>query len=379
MPLQSRQKGDNDQLTQENSDNERESPSSKQPSEDDAELLVSMSLSFSPPDDNDRLLIHIFDATYAFYKLQQSLQIQKWKLSLEDHHALACTSILLLSPNKYPDDLLPFFDVHNLTATIDHIKTIYNINKPPMPTETVMDIIKITQEILDGTATREMAAIKLLKFDPTVKNIYKFFKAIAELIKKLSRVSLTENSNEIEFCSRFVDPFLSGLFDDPDQDIFLRWTNETTLQAKNEQSLLSWRPDLCIARLRGVKWSLSLGFGEAKPACQESNLYAICRDLLRVAMFCKDPLDSQNMVGVLGLQIVGKTVNFYVLVLPSSGLYIMYEIAKVQKPYSLHDLSKLVMNISSLLFVLDTFGRVCVPSADSPPLERHRPRRMVTY
>ncbi|CEJ04680.1 hypothetical protein RMCBS344292_18635 [Rhizopus microsporus] len=75
--LQSRQKCDNDQLTQENSDNRREMPSSKRPSEDDAESLFSMYLSFSPPDDNCRLLIHGFDATDAFYKLQQPLQTQK--------------------------------------------------------------------------------------------------------------------------------------------------------------------------------------------------------------------------------------------------------------------------------------------------------------
>ena len=86
-------------------------PSSKWPSEDDAELLVSMYLSFSPPDDNGRLLIHDFDVTDAFYKLQRSLQTQKWKFSLEDHihYALASTSVLILSPNKYLDDLLLFF------------------------------------------------------------------------------------------------------------------------------------------------------------------------------------------------------------------------------------------------------------------------------
>ncbi|KAG2229436.1 hypothetical protein INT48_007038 [Thamnidium elegans] len=77
MLLQLRGKGDNDQLTQENSDNEHETPSSKRPSEDDAESFVSMCLSFSPPDGNGHLLIHTFDATDAFYKLQKSLQTQK--------------------------------------------------------------------------------------------------------------------------------------------------------------------------------------------------------------------------------------------------------------------------------------------------------------
>ncbi|KAG1179973.1 hypothetical protein G6F46_004511 [Rhizopus delemar] len=51
----------------------------------------------------------------------------------------------------------------------------------------------------------------------------------------------------------------------------------------------------------------------------------------------------------------------------------MYEITKVQIPDPLHDLSKLVMDISNLLLVLGIFDRVCIPSADSPPLERHRP------
>lgn len=94
MPLQSRQKDDNDQLTQGNSDIGSESPSSKRPFEDDAKSLVPICLSFSPPDDNDHLLIDAFDAIDAFYKPQQSLQTQKWKLSLEDHihYALACAT-----------------------------------------------------------------------------------------------------------------------------------------------------------------------------------------------------------------------------------------------------------------------------------------------
>lgn len=113
-----------------------------------------------------------------------------------------------------------------------------------------------------------MAVRRPLKYDPTVKNIYKFAKVIAELINKLPRVSLTEDSNEMELCSPFVDSFLSGLFDGPDQDIFLQWTNETALEAKTEQNSFNWRSDLCIAGLQGVEWSLSLGFGEAKPARQ---------------------------------------------------------------------------------------------------------------
>ncbi|KAI9003064.1 hypothetical protein CLU79DRAFT_829917 [Phycomyces nitens] len=331
-------------------------------------------LSIIPPCDDDRLMIGDFDATDAFYNFQQSLLAHKWKLSLEDHiqYAMASTSILFLSRNQYSEDFLPFFDEHNLKATIDRVDTIYDIKKPRMPTNVVMEIIKIIEDLLSTATTREKATIKLFGLDLTT-NEYKFVKAIAELVKKLPRVSLAEEPNEMELCSRYIDPFLCGIFDEPDESVFLRWTNETVLEAKKQQSLLSWRPDICITRLQGVKWKANIGFGEAKPAHQGSNHYSVCRDLLRVSVFCKDALDTQKMMGIMGLQIVGRTITFYILVLPSSGLYIMHELAKIKIPDCLNDLSKLVTDISDVLLVLDVFDRICIPSVDCPHPKRHRP------
>ncbi|KAL7335695.1 hypothetical protein PS15p_201130 [Mucor circinelloides] len=333
----------------------------------DTELMDHSCLSIIPPCDDDRLMVGDFDATNAFYNFQRSLLGHKWKFSLEDHvqYALASTSILFLSRNQYPEDFLPFFDEHNLKATIDRVDAIYDIKKPRMPTNVVMEIIKIIEDLLSTATTREEAAIKLLGLDLATHE-YKFAKAIAELVKKLPRVSLAEESNEMELCSRYVDPFLCGIFDEPDEGVFVRWTNETTLEAKKQQSLLSWRPDICITSLQGIKWKANIGFGKAKPAHQGSNHYSVGRDLLRVAVFCKNALDTQKMKGIMSLQIVGRTITFYVLVLPSSGLYIMHELAKIKIPDCLNDLPKLVTDISDVLLVLDVFNRICIPSVDSP-------------
>ncbi|RCH90782.1 hypothetical protein CU097_004979 [Rhizopus azygosporus] len=84
-----------------------------------------------------------------------------------------------------------------------------------MPTETVMDIIKIIQKALNSVTIREMAAIKLLEFNFADKNTYKFAKAATELVKKPA----TENTNEMEFRSCFIDLFLSGLLDEPNQAV----------------------------------------------------------------------------------------------------------------------------------------------------------------
>ncbi|KAG0193445.1 hypothetical protein DFQ28_005263 [Apophysomyces sp. BC1034] len=97
------------------------------------------------------------------------------------------------------------------------------------------------------------------------------------------------------------------------------------------------------------------------------------KDLLRIAIFCKKALDTQNMEGVLGLQLIGRTITFYVLVLPSTGLYVMRELAKIKIPDCLDDLTKFVMDIPHVLLVLDVFNRICIPSVGPSMPARHRP------
>lgn len=74
------------------------------------------------------------------------------------------------------------------------------------------------------------------------------------------RAPMDEDANEIELCSRFIDSFLTDLFDDPEQGIYLRWTNDVTLEAKTCAECTTERPGLRITQvLRGemeVKLSL---------------------------------------------------------------------------------------------------------------------------
>ncbi|KAI8096338.1 uncharacterized protein BX664DRAFT_382794 [Halteromyces radiatus] len=338
------------------------------------ELLDPLCLSFPPPDHDDHLVVQNFDATMAFHKLQLSLTQHKWKLSLENHiHcAMAATSILLLSRNQYPDDLSSFFSKHDLDATIDSIETKYNIRRHPMSMETSTNIISIIQDLTMRKINRDKAFARLLDLNlPTNEN--KFKKSIIELIRKLPPMSIAEDTNEYELGTRYIDPFLCGLFDDPDEGMYLRWTNEITLEARKHENLSMNRPDICITRLHGVKWTSNHGFGEAKSASHGDNHFLICQDLLRTAIFCKNALDTQNMEGVLGLQIIGRMITFYVLVLPSTGLYVMYELEKIKIPSCLDDLAKLVMDMPRVLRILDVFNRICNSSVLPSAPSRHRP------
>lgn len=217
---------------QENYDSEPHSSRKRSAKDDtndediDTELLDSLFISFVPPCNEDHLLIHGFGATDAFYKLQPSILTHKWKHSLEDyiHYALATNSILFLSP-----------PIHVLTTFCRFSTSI--IWKLPLPTNTVMEIIQVTQDLIANKITREMAVIKLFKMD-LATNEYKFAKAVAKLARKLPRMSFAEESNEMELCSRHVDPFLSGLLD---EGIFLRW-NDFKIKKKTAKPfvLASW-------------------------------------------------------------------------------------------------------------------------------------------
>ncbi|KAG1443313.1 hypothetical protein G6F56_010717 [Rhizopus delemar] len=73
----------------------------------------------------------------------------------------------------------------------------------------------IIDDIINKTINREEDNVRLKKL-PLDEYGHKFAKAVGGLILKLMRAPMDEDANETELCSRFTDPFLTGLFDDPD-------------------------------------------------------------------------------------------------------------------------------------------------------------------
>ncbi|KAI9275970.1 hypothetical protein BY458DRAFT_434263, partial [Sporodiniella umbellata] len=228
-----------------------------------------------------------------------------------------------------------------------------------IPIGTVGSILSIIDDLVRLKLDRDVADIKLrtLKLP---KNEKKFAKAVAAFVNKLPTVPLDEDINECELCSRFIDPFLSGLFDDPKEGVYLRWTNESTLEAKELPNNL--RPDLSITKTIGLKWVRSLGYGEVKPSARESDHYLVSQDLIKMVLFCKNSLDKQLMEGVLGIHVVGRTIRFYVLVLPATATYVMYLLAEIKVPDSIQGLPGFVTELPSILKILHVFDTVCVCS-----------------
>ncbi|KAI9488877.1 hypothetical protein BDB00DRAFT_884674 [Zychaea mexicana] len=291
--------------------------------------------------------------------MKMSLKANKWKLSLEDN------LLLILSSTS----VKPHFDYDQWHMIDEYIQQAYGIKRQPIPLATTTQFSSILDRFINKQIGRDEAEISFKSLAlPTMKK--KIAKAISNLVSKLPLVTIEENVNEMELRSRFIDPFLAGLFDDPDNSIYLRWLDETTLEAKAKEASSS-RPDLSVTKSLGIKWATTLAYGEAKSAMYSDDHFIICKDLIKVARFCKDALDDQLFEGILAVQIIGRTVVYYLLTLPAQSIYTMIPLATIKVPDSINDLPGPVYKVPDILKVLDIFERVCVRAAH-PETIKHR-------
>ncbi|ORY90331.1 hypothetical protein BCR43DRAFT_447227, partial [Syncephalastrum racemosum] len=150
----------------------------------------------------EHLLVKDFDVTKAFHELRLSICDHKWKLSFENHihTAMAASYVLLLSEDPQSEDIAKYFTEEQLKATIVHIDNKYRIKKPRLPTQTAIKILEVIEDVTQGTTSREDAIIRLFSLRlPENENNFK--NSIIQLMRKLLRQSITEDTNEHELCT----------------------------------------------------------------------------------------------------------------------------------------------------------------------------------
>ncbi|KAI8140313.1 hypothetical protein BJV82DRAFT_224975 [Fennellomyces sp. T-0311] len=75
--------------------------------------------------------------------------------------------------------------------------------------------------------------------------------------------------SEQELCTRYINPPLLPLFDDPESEVFFQWTG--TVEAIYDDP---GRPDVMLSRLRGVKYEGQLGNVEVERIQEDENSYS---------------------------------------------------------------------------------------------------------
>ncbi|KAG1645846.1 hypothetical protein G6F44_001416 [Rhizopus delemar] len=247
--------------------------------------------------------------------------------------------------------------VLNVPTNLTRLPELETMNdSPDFPMEHFMTITKTITNLTLNKRTKEQAIFDLFVLASQLNYGQKrLLLGVINLsrIQKLpcSPLNVYKKMSESDLWSSYFDPLLSCLISDPDRLVHLRWTNTIP----NEKA--KFRPDAVISEKPQLKFGSSVGYGEAK-AQQGCYSKLLCLDMLRLAIFTKNAIDVSKLDGVLGFQIHGFNITFYINQVTAKGIYTFKEIAHIRFPQSLEDLPSFftLINIKSLLEISHIFG-----------------------
>lgn len=214
---------------------------------------------------------------------------------------------------------------------------------------------------------RDDAVIQLLLLRKKIsKKEYRIIKPFASLIRSLPAEDISNTILEQELINRFIAPALNPLFDDPEHDNLFWWIAAVNEETKNPSTIIvnNERPYTCISVLDGSNWGVISGVSEAKCHSQAENKYLLAKDLVRLGIFAKNFIDVNNVKGVLAMQMIGRRVFFYIVILMCDGMYIMYEIGQLLIPAKLSNLSLYAGQVDTILDIISMYDNLCTAYDD---------------
>ncbi|KAI7850129.1 hypothetical protein BDC45DRAFT_519070 [Circinella umbellata] len=352
---------------------------------------------------NKRYNINQFDVSLAFHAFQSvaSKNIDTMNIELNVSHILALSSIFLIQREKCHPDLIGVFTEEKLKDIFnDQCKRFKTRKYNHTSIRNVDQITSIIKNVKNDLLTRENGIIETYRLGftpsplslvtttitnlptptfsaspeqqspdhqeavpgpllPLPKNVNKILKCVVNLIEKLPNQDIKEDFLELEFYHRFIDPILSGLFDDPDNGILFRWTIEPNEESEHEYMTRKC-PDGTITLLDGLYFGPSLGFVDVKSAKREHDKHVISNDLVRLGLLSKNAIDQSNANGCLVIQVRGLTLDFYITKLAADGMYTMFHLYSLKAPSSIESLQGFVAYFDEILSILDIFDEHCL-------------------
>ncbi|KAG0165213.1 hypothetical protein DFQ29_001722 [Apophysomyces sp. BC1021] len=313
------------------------------------------------PTEHDQYIVEGFDVSEGFYQFQllaQKMANIPKSLHMESHvyHVLSLSSIFLAIPGHFHNDLKKFIPNDKLIKIVNDLNTRFSIGQLRVKNDVICRLLDI--DLRTHKVDRDDAVIQLLLLRKQVsKEEYRIIKSFASLIRSLPIEGISNTILEQELINRFIAPALNPLFDDPEHDNLFRWIAAMNEETKNSSTIIvnNERPDA---------------------SAQAENKYLLAKDLVRLGIFAKNSIDVNNMKGVLAMQVIGRRVFFYIVILMYDGMYIMYEIGQLLIPAKLSDLSLYAGQVDTILDIISVYDNLCTAyNDDDLPTTLHTRKR----
>ncbi|KAK4519941.1 uncharacterized protein ATC70_010185 [Mucor velutinosus] len=201
-----------------------------------------------------------------------------------------------------------------------------------------------------------------------IKNNYqeKIVMMMMHLITKLPLSKIDSRSGEINLCTNYLDPVLCSILNDDEDERLLQWPNTKAEDSKSK------RPDAVVFNMLQNQYDTSVCYGEAKLEEAKKVPNMLVQDLLRLALFSKDTIDTKRLSSCMSFQAVGQHIVFYLTSLKNDGLYIMSELADIYCPASIDDLLNFINCFDDLLKVMIAMDSINVDNDDQKKTYRRR-------
>ncbi|KAL9538392.1 hypothetical protein MBANPS3_010962 [Mucor bainieri] len=310
------------------------------------------------------------NVSLKFHEYQELVKerIEGQGIILETHayEILAMSSILLLKQNQYSSSMLRHFSQQNLNKIQDaHISSQLKESTIVLDENLFTDIRAIVKT-LQKKHDRLAAINALSTLDIKSNHQEKIAMMMMLLVLKLPLSTIESKSGEINLCTNYLDPVLCSILNDDHDERLLQWPNTKVEDSKSK------RPDAVVFSMLQNQYDTGVCYGEAKLEEAKKTPNMLVQDLLRIALFSKETIDTKKLSSCLSFQAVGQHVVFYITSLQNDGLYIMSQLADINCPASIDDLLNFINCFDDLLAVMAAMDSISVDNDDRKKTYRRR-------
>ncbi|KAI9031546.1 hypothetical protein CLU79DRAFT_729055 [Phycomyces nitens] len=151
---------------------------------------------------------------------------------------------------------------------------------------------------MDGLKTRREATQEIHRMRIGADNLtYRILSLVVNCIEKLGCHPFNEAIGEMELITSILDPILSPMLHDPDNDMIFKWTNTQVIETEIVDGS---RPDSNFILYKESSGLCSLEFGEVKSEKHATDTALFAIGSARIAVFSKHAIDKSNVNCALG-------------------------------------------------------------------------------
>ncbi|GAA5806829.1 hypothetical protein MFLAVUS_000177 [Mucor flavus] len=279
------------------------------------------------------------------YQLKAAKQIKEKGCFLESdiQELLAMNNILLIKPGQTSPLVSSIFNEACILSIQHEIKQIFGIiDAVDIHTDVKVKIEEILKDTKSHTITMTKAAKKLnnVLSDDDYKNYDDMIViGIRNLLEIIPKYKFNGLLNENQVGCSYANPVLSPIFNNPDK--------RSHLHCK--------QPDFGGNVLENSNWVGPVLVGEVKGEDRKDDVYMCLMDLFRIGSLSMESINHNKYKGVIGIQVIGTQVTFYISTLLSKSFYVMMEICSITLPKDLTEIMSYFANVSDMLPVLQYY------------------------